>query len=165
MSNPVDSAPMVAGIVKIEIRDVAGQDYLGKRFTSALESVGGDVQAAMRELYQRIESAGSAPSGPPFLITSQPDRGSMSLEAGAPCAPVPEPAGGQHRGRLEPGKAAVALYRGPYDKIGPVYGAIFEWSARQGRRPAGAPREVYLNGPDEVASAADYLTEVVLPVV
>ena len=38
-----------------------------------------------------------------------------------------------------------------------------DWIAQHGYRPAGAPREVNLNGPDEVKSPDDYITEPVVP--
>ena len=147
------------------MRDLPAQDYLGKRFPSAVGSVGSEVQAAFAGLYETISSNGATPTGPPFLMASQPTlRGKMDIEVGAPCAPVPAPGAGQHRGRLEAGKAAVAVFRGPYDQIGPIYTALYEWAGRNGHRPAGPPREVYLNSPDEVSGPADYLTEVILPI-
>ena len=147
------------------MRDLPAQEYLGKRFTSGLGSVASDVQAAFAGLYDRIRASGAAPTGPPFLVASQLTlRGKMEIEVGAPCAPVPGPDEGQHRGRLEAGEAAVAVFRGPYDQIGPVYTALYEWALRSDRPPAGPPREVYLNSPDEVEGPADYLTEVVLPI-
>ena len=153
-----------AGVVEIKVEPLPGQDYLGSRFNSRLETVGVDVQKALAGLYRQIQAAGAAPSGPPFLIASPPSGGSMTIEVGAPCAPIPEPDEGQHRGHLEATTAVIALYRGPYAEVGPAYEAAFSWAATHGYRPSGAPREVYLNGPDEVASPAEYLTQVVLPV-
>ncbi len=167
MSNPAATAPApsIHVAVQVEVRDLPAQEYLGKRFTSAVGSVGTDVQAAFAGLYARIGSTGAAPTGPPFLIASQPTlQGKMEIEVGAPCAPVPEPEAGQHKGRLEAGKAAVAMFRGPYDQISPVYSALYEWAATNQHRPAGPPRETYLNGPDEATTPADYLTEVILPI-
>jgi effector-binding domain-containing protein len=159
------SAPQAApAILEVKVDDLAAQDYLGCRFESPLETVGLNVQKAMAGLYTHIQASGSAPSGPPFLIASQPSGGSMSIEVGAPCAPVPNPGYGQHRGQLEATAAVVALYRGPYEGIGPVYEEVFRWASTHGYGQAGAPREVYLNGPDEVTSSSEYLTQVVLPV-
>lgn len=150
--------------LKIEVRDLAAQEYLGKRLHADLTTVGQAVSAAFGELYQRIAEASATPAGPPFTIPAEPAMGAMDIEVGAPCRTAPEPAPGQHRGRLEACKAAVAIHRGPYDQVGKVYGALFEWAGSHGYRPAGRPREVYLNGPDEVRSPADYVTEIVLPV-
>lgn len=167
MSNATATAPApsIRVAVHVEVRDLPAQEYLGKRFTSALSSVGADVRDALASLYAQITASGASPTAPPFLIASQPTlRGNMEVEVGAPCSPVPAAAAGQHRGRLEACTAAVAVHRGAYDEIGSVYTALYEWTSKNGRRPAGPPREVYLNSPDEVSSPADYLTEVILPI-
>jgi effector-binding domain-containing protein len=164
MSKVMNSAPKVGGVVGIEVKEVPGLEYLGQSLTSPLGSVGGAVQAALDSLFARIQTAGAVPAGPPFLIASQPMDGSLAVEVGVPCVAVPEPATGQHAGRLEAGKAAVALYRGPYDRIGPAYETLFGWAATHGFRPADRVREVYLNAPGEVDSPDEYLTELVLPV-
>lgn len=150
--------------LKVEIKELPAQEYLGRRFVAALDSVGHDVQEGFGLLYKRISEARSRPAGPPFLIASQPSGGVMEIEVGAPCDPVPAPPEGMHAGRLDGGPSAVLLYRGPYDKIGPVYGRLFAWIAEHGHRPAGPPREVYLNGPDQVRSADEYITELVVPI-
>ena len=148
----------------IELRDVPAQDYLGKRFTCSPATVGENVQKAMREIYECIQAAHSSPSGPPFLTATPPRNDSMEVEVGGPCVPVPTPPAGLHAGKVVASPSAVLVYRGPYDKLAPAYGEIFEWIARHGYRPAGPPREVYLNGPDEVASPADLITEIVAPI-
>ena len=153
--------PTEAG--SVVVKDLPPQDYLGQRFTSKLTAIGPDVQAAFGRLYGRITDAGSTPSGPPFLIASQPLAGAMEVEVGAPCDPVPEPAPGLHSGHFDAGRAAVLLYRGPYEGISQAYEEVFEWIGRNGFTPAGAAREVYLNGPAEAQTPSDYLTEVVVP--
>ena len=157
--------PTTSVALDVAIRELPAQDYLGRSFASPVDSVGRDVQDAFSRLYARIAQAGSRPTGPPFLTASQPTDGVIRIEVGAPCQPVPQPAEGLHAGRLEAGRGAVVLHRGPYDRIGPLYGQLFAWIARHGYRQAGAPREVYLNGPDEAASPDAYLTELVIPIV
>ncbi len=148
----------------IEIRQMPGQDYLGKRFTCSLGDVGKSVQGAMKDLYTRLEQAEARPAGPPFLIASPPKDGKMEIQVGAPCTPVPEPIAGEHRGRLEPGPAVVTVFHGPYQDIGPVYEKLFSWIQAHGHRPVGPAREVYLNGPGEVTTPADYVTELIVPI-
>lgn len=148
----------------VDLKDLPAQDYLGKHFTSGLESIGPLVQEAFAELYACISEARSSPTGPPFLIASEPVGGAMEIEVGAPCRPVPAPASGLHRGQLEAGRAAVAVHRGPYEEIGPVYARLLTWVTDHGYEPAGRPREVYLNGPGEAASPADYMTQLIVPI-
>ncbi len=150
--------------ITVEVRDFASQDYLGKRFRSSLGFIGPDVASAINGLYGRIQEAGAVPTGPPFLIAGMGIAGQMDIEVGAPCAPVPTPDADQHRGLLPAGKAAVITHRGPYEKIAPLYPALFEWAAAHGQRPTGSPREVYLNGPNDVTSPDEFVTELVLPI-
>ena len=157
--------PTASVALDVAISELPAQDYLGRSFSSSVDSVGRNVQDAFSRLYARIAEAGFRPTGPPFLTASQPVDGVMRIEVGAPCRPVPEPGEGLHAGRLEGGRAAVVLHRGRYDRIGPLYGQLFAWVARHGYRQAGAPREVYLNGPGEAASPDAYLTELVIPIV
>jgi len=156
--------PTSTEVTNVSIRELPGQDYLGLTMRSAVGSVGQDVQNAFQQLYTRIAEAHSRPDGPPFLIASPPKDGMMEIEVGAPCTPVPEPTAGLHAGRLEAGRAAVVLHRGPYDGIGPMYAKLFAWIGQHGYRQTCPPREIYLNGPDDVKSPADYLTELVVPV-
>ena len=149
---------------EIEIKTLPAQDYLGQRFTSRLATVGRDVQSSFMRLYNRIEEAHSRPAGPPFLIASEPNEGSIEIEVGAPCIPVPESRDGFHVGHLDAGNAAVLLYRGPYDRIGTAYEELFAWIGTHGYSPRGDAREIYLNGPGEVVDPTDYLTDVVVPI-
>lgn len=149
----------------VAIKELPAQSYLGRAFNSAVGSVGRDVQDAFGRLYARIGEAHSRPIGPPFLIASQPKDGAMQIEVGAPCDPVPEPTEGLHAGRLDATNAAVLLYRGRYEDIGPMYAKVFAWIGQHGYRQSGSPREVYLNGPGEVDSPADYLTEIIVPII
>jgi effector-binding domain-containing protein len=150
--------------LSVEVKDRPAQDYLGKRFTSSSATVGQGVQQAFTELYACITEAKTTPTGPPFLIASEPAGDTMEIEVGAPCSPVPEPTAGLYRGRLEACRAAVTVHRGPYEEIGPTYPRLFGWVAEHGHRPVGQAREVYLNGPDEVATPAEYLTELIVPI-
>lgn len=161
---PMSTAATTTEAGSVVVKELPAQDYLGQRFTSELTAIGHDVQAAFGRLYGRITEAGSTPSGPPFLIASPPAAGAMEVEVGAPCVPVPEPAPGLHSGHFDAGRAAVLLYRGPYEGIGRAYEDVFAWIGRNGFTPAGAAREVYLNGPAEAQTPNDYLTEVVVPV-
>lgn len=162
MAKDLETAPLQELIV--EVKNLPAQDYLGKHFTSTLESVGRHVQEAFAELYACISQARSSPTGPPFLIASEPLGGAMQIEVGAPCGPVPVPAAGLHRGQLGACRAAVAMHRGPYEEIGALYPHLFAWVTDHGYQPAGRPREVYLNGPDEAASPSEYLTQLIVPV-
>ncbi|HYM65908.1 MAG TPA: GyrI-like domain-containing protein [Patescibacteria group bacterium] len=150
--------------LSVEVKELPAVDYLGKNLTAPAAAVGKEVSGAFAQLYGAIAKAGVTPAGPPFLIASEPAGGTMEIEVGAPCMPVPEPDSGLHRGRLEACRAAVTVHHGTYEAIGPVYSRLFAWLFAHGHKAAGKAREVYLNGPDDVATPDDYLTELIVPI-
>ena len=149
--------------LEVHIRGVDPQPYLGKRFHAPVGDVGSFVQRGYGELFARLAEARVAPAGHPFVIASAPLGGAMDIELGVPCA-APPIAGDLYAGTLPGGRVAVTTHRGPYDAIGPTYQALSTWIAVNGHAPAGPPREVYLNGPDDVARPDDYLTELIWPI-
>ncbi|MEX2046422.1 MAG: GyrI-like domain-containing protein [Chloroflexota bacterium] len=149
--------------LEVEIRGLATQPYLGRRFRTRTTDVGRDVQRGFAELFTKLAAAAVAPLGPPFLISSQPRDGMMDLELGVPCA-TPPAAGPLFAGTLPGGRAAVTTHRGPYDAIGPTLEALSSWIFANDHRMAGPPREVYLTGPGDVASPDQQVTELVWPI-
>jgi effector-binding domain-containing protein len=61
------------------------------------------------------------------------------------------------------GTVATTMHKGHYSAIGETYRAVEGWIAANGRRPAGPPREVYLNDPRSVPER-DLLTEIDWPI-
>lgn len=55
------------------------------------------------------------------------------------------------------------IYRGSYDKIGPVIGELFATAGKKGIYPRGQMYYVYLNNPNST-SAEHWLTEIRIPV-
>jgi len=64
---------------------------------------------------------------------------------------------------VESYEAASTVHRGPYENVGPVYGALVQWIMENGYDIAGAPEEAYLNDPNTVPQE-EILTEVRFPV-
>lgn len=156
--------PATEASLEVVIRECLPQPYLGKRFrTLTTEDVGRGVQHGYAELFAKLAASGVAPVAPPFLIASQPQGGAMDIELGVPCA-APPAGGALFAGTLPGGGAAVTTYRGPYGAIGPTYEALSTWILANGHAMAGPPREVYLTGPQEVASPDEQVTEIVWPI-
>lgn len=145
--------------LEVEIRDVTAQPYLGKHLRAPMAAAGEMVQKAFADLYQRLQEVGCTPTAPPFLVADYPKDGILAMELGAPCATPPPAGNGFEPGTLSAGRVAVAVHRGSYDAIGPLYGRLSEWIATHGLTMAGPPREVYLTRPGE-----DPVTELVWPI-
>jgi len=88
-------------------------------------------------------------------------------ELQSPVAGDVPPSGPDERGlgvkRVEGVEVASTMHKGPYDKIGAIYGALAGWIAENGYEIAGPPEEVYLSDPDKTP-AEELLTEVHFPV-
>jgi effector-binding domain-containing protein len=59
---------------------------------------------------------------------------------------------------------ATTLHIGPYEQLHVVYADLAAWITAHGYVVDGPVREVYLNGPDEVASPDEFRTEVRMPI-
>lgn len=56
------------------------------------------------------------------------------------------------------------IHKGPYPQLGSAYGMMMEYITKEGCEMIGAPREIYLNSPQEVPEE-ELLTEIQFPIV
>ena len=61
---------------------------------------------------------------------------------------------------LNGGNAVIARYQGPYEQIGMAYLVLANWLKEHNKEAEGAPFEVYLNSPSEVADPFKLRTDV-----
>ena len=67
--------------------------------------------------------------------------------------------------RTTPAMTVVStIHKGPYDSVTPTYQSLWDWVDDNGYELSGPPMERYLNGPDEVSSPDEYLTEIIMPI-
>jgi DNA gyrase inhibitor GyrI len=59
---------------------------------------------------------------------------------------------------------AMTIHEGAYDTIGETIGALYSWAGSHGLRPTGAPTMVYHKHPENVATPAQYVTSVSIPI-
>lgn len=60
--------------------------------------------------------------------------------------------------------AATMLHRGPFERIGETYAALYRWISEQGYEIAGDGRSSAIDGPWNRQNRSDYLMEVQIPV-
>jgi effector-binding domain-containing protein len=116
------------------------------------------------ELFGWLGRHGRTASGEPFVIYHAVSPAGVDAEV---CVPVAEPLVGDGpvvSRVLPPTDIAVLLHVGPYDRLHEAYAALEAWIADHGFHVSDAVREVYLNSPAEVASPAEYRTEIRMPV-
>lgn len=125
------------------------------------------IAATLGQVLPRVmmhaQQAGIALAGQPFTRYTQTGVGMMTIEAGMPTASPVAGAGEIEAITLPGGPAAVAIHRGPYQRLPETHGVIERWIDEQRLTAAGAPWEVYVTDPGQVPDPAEWQTEVVYP--
>jgi effector-binding domain-containing protein len=119
----------------------------------------------------RLADLGAQPSGPPYGRYHQFGPEQAIVEIGIPTSapasalrPIASAEDGElASSELPGGEVAVAVHIGSYDGLSETYARLEKWVGAEGRRPAGAPWESYVDDPSEVDPAA-LRTEVCWPV-
>lgn len=126
-----------------------------------------DMGPAMSELFPAILAfvleSPAEPAGPPFCRYFSMGGEEWEFECGMT---VTEPVTGEGRveaTELPGGDVITAMHVGPYETLGQAWGALEGWMQENRKVPGGAAWEVYWTDPGEVADAAQWRTELVMP--
>ena len=155
MTTPTQIVPMPA------IGELPRRMVLFKHRVVAQPELPTVLGSTFGELYQRIESSGVAPAGPPFVIYhNMPEPGGRwEIDV---CAPVSAPvlaAPAFEFLDMPAGRIVSVLHIGPYDTLGIAYEAIGNFISDQGLEAAGPPREFYFSEPDVPPEKVQTLVE------
>jgi len=119
------------------------------------------------EVIEWVMKGGLQMAGPPFAVYySSPEdmaRGEMQFDVGIPFTGEAQGEGKIQIKTFPEHEVLSAIHKGPYNQIAPVYAALMEHAAQNDYEVTGAPMELYLTNPMEVAES-DLLTEVRFPV-
>ena len=132
---------------EVELVDLQEQQTAVVRGHVTLDDVADFLGGAFEEVVRTLGSQGSAPAGPPFAQYAVRSDG-FDVEAGFPTRSPVEPTGRVTPGDLPGGQVARTLHHGAYGEVAAAYDALGAWLTDNGYRPAGAPWESYLDGPD-----------------
>lgn len=141
---------------------IAAQRVIGHRVHTSLEDVGAAVASAFGAAAQAAAAAQAPIVGPPFIVYHDVIDQQTAGEIEG-CVPVPPGTDGEGAYDIPAATVASTVHRGPYMEIGPAYEAMAGWLAQHGHEPAGPPREVYLNDPQETPEE-ELLTQVQFPI-
>lgn len=154
-------------MVKIEAKMAEEMRAACLSHKGAVAAIGDDMGRLLGELIGWVMKGGLQVAGPPFSVYySSPEemaRGEMEFEVGIPF--VGEAQGGNNiQIKTFPAQNVLsAIHKGPYSQIAPVYAALMEYATKNEYDVTGAPMELYLTNPMEVAES-ELLTEVRFPV-
>lgn len=153
---------------KVEIKDLAPQPVLAKRFRTNMERIGMDIGEAYGSIFSYVGELGENPAGMPLTLyyysyEEEFDPDDIDMEAAVPTAQVLPGRDDIEGKELPGGMAAFLMHEGPYDQANVAYQAIDTWVKENGYKYAGPPREIYYNDPNEV-DQSDLLTEIQFPI-
>jgi AraC family transcriptional regulator len=157
------NAPMT---LDIAVKDLPVAYALVMRRRITREDIATALSECLPAVFTYALGNGLALAGPPFARYPELGMAHLVLEAGITVAALPstEPGGGIETLTLPARRAAVAIHRGPYDRLPETYRAIEEWLDREGLTSDGAPMETYLTDPGEHPDPATWETEVAQPI-
>ncbi len=150
--------------LKFGTKRLEAQHIAGIRTTTTLDKIGEVMGPLFGEVFGHIQQSGQLPAGMPFALYHSMDGNKVDLECGIP---VSSPVPGTDRvraGELPAGTAATVTHMGSYDNLPQTWSALTEWMSSQGLQPAGAPWEVYVTDPGEVADQSKWRTDIYFPV-
>jgi effector-binding domain-containing protein len=118
---------------------------------------------AVQELYGAIAAQGIIPAGPWFTHHFRRPADTFDFEAGVPVSAQVTTAG-----RMQPSvwpamKVARTVYSGGYEGLGGAWGEFIAWTEARKLKTSPELWEVYTAGPESSADAAQWRTELNLP--
>jgi effector-binding domain-containing protein len=126
---------------------------------------------AFGRLFGWIGARGFVPAGPPagiyFNDPNQVPADELLWEIFCPIGGDVSPGDPDDQGlsvkKTEAAEVASTVHKGPFDQVGPTYGALAGWIMENGYEIAGPPQEVCLSDPG-CTPPEELLTEVRFPV-
>lgn len=151
---------------EISIEDLKAQQIATVKYHSSLANISDNIMKGLSALMNSMGNAQAQPAGAPMVIyhsvIDQDTEG--DIEVAIPVA-APFSDDDAVTGReLEAGTMAVTVHKGPYEKLSAAYHSITDWIDNNGYDISGAPREIYLNDPQQV-SQEEILTRLEFPVI
>ena len=133
------------------------------RFTIPRDEIRNVMGPGIAELMAAVTAQGVGPTGPVFSHHFKMDPGTFDFELGVPVR-APVAASGRVRpGQLPKATVARAIYRGPYEGLGPAWGEFEAWIAANGYTSCPDLWECYIAGPEASPNPADYRTQLNRP--
>jgi len=119
------------------------------------------------EAFAYLGSQRINPTGPPIGIYHDEEfrEKDVDVEVAIPVSGE-IPSGERVKSRQLPAieNMACIIHNGSYETIGGSYGQAMSWVEENGYSIAGAPREVYIQGPESGEDSSTYVTEIQIPV-
>jgi len=150
---------------EIHERDVAEQQVLAEQHHTTVAGLPDFISGAMDRLHRAAQDRGLR-TGRPIVVY----HGEVTEDSDGPvgvCVPVLDAEAAVPSARVEPARreayAAIPKAQVEYPQIMSAYEAVEKWTRDHGREVVGAPREVYVEGYDQLGPD-DHACDIAFPV-
>ena len=152
--------------VDIAVQELPAVHALVMRRRVSRDDVASMLGNCLPAVFAYAQRTGLPITGPPFARYPEMGMGSFLVEAGMTIAALPDgvPGDGIEVLEIPAGRAAVAIHRGPYERLAATHQAVESWIRAENLSVAGPPRENYLTDPGDHPDPETWETEVVHPV-
>jgi effector-binding domain-containing protein len=157
--NPEEECKMSS---TIELIEQEPKPALSIRTRTTLEDLPGKIAENYSAILDYMHELGVKPVDAPFTAYYGLEMKDLDVEMGFP---VNETLPGKDNVTcclMPSGKAAAAMYKGPYSGMEKIYEEMFDWIIENEYESTGVYYEYYLNSPDEVP-VSELLTRIIMP--
>lgn len=137
-----------------QIETRPAQQTVTMRTRTPVSAMAANIGGIFGQVMEYVGAMGAQPTGAPFVAYFNMDMDDLDIEVGFPVDRALPSRGELIGGALPAGDYATCLHIGPYDQVGPAYGALTAFVQQQGRTPTGVAYEFYFNSPQETAPEA-----------
>ncbi|HZQ49445.1 MAG TPA: GyrI-like domain-containing protein [Candidatus Dormibacteraeota bacterium] len=128
-------------------------------------AVGSAWKPALDQVWAFVRSQpGLWSGGHNVFVYRKPERpGALVCDFGVEVTRDFEPSGEVHLTETPEGEAAIAVHRGPYDRMRDAYDAIAQWMAANHRNAAGVSWEIYGDPTPDPADTSTTIVQLLQP--
>jgi len=147
----------------LRVVNLAPRHFAGLHLIIPKAAIQSEMGPGLRAVQAALAQQGVSPAGPWFAHHLRIDPAGWDFEIGVPVARPIAPAGSVGPREWPAMRVAHATLRGGYEGLGPAWGELDAWIARQGLAPAADLWELYAVGPDSGADPGAWRTELSRP--
>lgn len=146
-----------------QITQTADQQTAVIHVTVPREDIRKVMGPGIQELMSTVAAQGIGPAGPWFTHHLRKPSDTFDFEISVPVTAPVTPTGRVKPGQWPAMTVARAVYRGPYEGLGPAWGEFEAWIRANGHKAAAELWEVYVAGPESGSDPANWRTELNRP--
>lgn len=149
--------------LKVELKERQPLVVISRRTTTSMSN----ISNLIGKVFEDIFKMNLKPVGP--VMTIYHDKQEFDVENAdcEICIPINSKVNMEKSEKIKEfagGLVASTTFVGPYSRLGEAYAKVMKWIDDNEYKYAGAPFDIYLNGPQNAKSPEEFVTEVCFPI-